>query len=127
MTIPKTGLDKLATVNPILQKLVMRAAEISAQPFTIVQGRRTLSEQKRLYAQGRTSPGPKVTWTMKSKHLSGVAIDFAALVDGKISWNDKLYPTIALAFHLASIELGIPIVWGGQWHNPDLGHIELQQ
>jgi peptidoglycan L-alanyl-D-glutamate endopeptidase CwlK len=116
---------KLVGVKPALVKVVRRAAEISKQPFQVVQGNRTLAQQRIIYAQGRTKPGPIVTWTLKSKHIGGNAIDFAALVNGKISWNAKLYPAIAKAFKQAASDLNIPIIWGGDWKAKDWGHVQL--
>lgn len=124
MALSPASEKKLLKVKPALVKLVRRAAEIGP-PFQVVQGNRTLADQKRLYAQGRTRPGPIVTWTLKSKHIGGNAIDFAALVNGKISWNEKYYPKIGHAFKQAARELKIKIVWGGDWKRRDWGHIEL--
>lgn len=55
-------------------------------PFTairIVQGLRTFEEQNKLYAQGRTLPGPRVTNAKggQSFHNYGLAIDIALLYD----------------------------------------------
>jgi peptidoglycan L-alanyl-D-glutamate endopeptidase CwlK len=116
---------KLANVKPALVRLVRRAAELTKQDFQIVQGNRTQKEQDALYAQGRTKPGKRVTWTRNSKHIGGNAIDFAALVNGKISWNEKLYPAIGKAFKQAAAELGQSMVWGGDWQNRDWGHIQI--
>lgn len=55
--------------------------------YLITCTRRSLEEQKRLYAQGRTIPGKKVTWTLKSKHITGDAFDFVIMVDGKPDWK----------------------------------------
>ena len=49
--------------------------------------KRTVQEQEALYAQGRTTPGPIVTWTLKSKHLTGEAFDFVIMVNGKPDWS----------------------------------------
>jgi peptidoglycan L-alanyl-D-glutamate endopeptidase CwlK len=116
---------KLLGVKPALVKVVRRAAEITKQPFQIVQGNRTVAQQRAIYAQGRTKPGPIVTWTMKSKHIGGNAIDFATLVGGRISWQETHYPAVGRAFKLAAKELKTPIVWGGDWKKRDWGHIEL--
>jgi peptidoglycan L-alanyl-D-glutamate endopeptidase CwlK len=125
MILSPASEKKLVGVKPALVKVARRAAEISKQPFQVVQGKRTPAEQRALYAQGRTKPGPKVTWTMNSRHLGGNAIDYAALVNGKISWNAKLYPAIAKAFKQAAKELKTPIIWGGDWKAKDWGHIQL--
>jgi peptidoglycan L-alanyl-D-glutamate endopeptidase CwlK len=117
---------RLATVRPELQKLTRLAVLLSPKPFAIVQGQRTIAQQRNLYNQGRTTPGKIVTYTLNSKHLGGRALDFAALdKSGDISWDEKLYPDIAAAFQAASKQLGIGITWGGEWRSQDLGHIEL--
>jgi peptidoglycan L-alanyl-D-glutamate endopeptidase CwlK len=117
--------QKLKRVKADLVSVVRRAFEISQRPFSIVQGNRTQAEQDALYAQGRSKRGNIVTWTRKSKHIGGNAVDFAALVNGKISWNDKLYPSIAKAFKQAAAELKTGIEWGGDWKTKDWGHIQL--
>lgn len=55
--------------------------------YIITCTRRTLDEQKNLYALGRTKPGKRVTWTLKSKHLTGDAFDFVIVYDGKPDWK----------------------------------------
>jgi peptidoglycan L-alanyl-D-glutamate endopeptidase CwlK len=117
---------KLKGVKPDLVDVARRASEIGP-PFQIVQGNRTVAEQAAIYAQGRSRPGKIVTWTKHSKHIGGNAVDFAALVNGKISWNDKLYPPIANAFKRAALELRTGIEWGGDWKTKDWGHIQLSQ
>jgi len=50
---------------------------------------RTNEEQAILYAQGRTTPGVKVTNAKpgQSAHNFGLAIDVAILVHGKLDWD----------------------------------------
>jgi len=120
----KTSLDKLDGVHQDLEKLCHRALALSPIDFVIVQGARTQEYQDQLYAQGRTKPGPVVTWTRNSRHIGGFAIDFAAWT-GKIDWNAKYYAPIAGAFKAAAKELNIPIVCGIDWKTPDYGHVEL--
>lgn len=128
----KTSKDRLALVHPDLQKLMTRALELSPIDFSISQGLRTRKEQETLYAQGRTQAalnaigltwvrpikGDIVTWTMKSNHLSGLAIDVAALPHGVLSWNEKFYCDIAAAVQRAAHELMIHVIWGAVWDTP---------
>lgn len=115
----------------------MRAIEITEQDFAIICGMRTKAEQAELYAQGRTKPGPIVTWTLNSRHFSGAdgyghAVD---LCPYPIDWNDpKKFDAIAKAMFAASKELGVSIRWGADWDqdgNPrekgetDSPHFEL--
>lgn len=108
--------QRLAGVDPRLVAVVERAITLSSQDFTVIEGRRTLARQKELYAQGRTKPGPKVTWTLKSKHIDGLAVDLAPWVNGAIDWSaGSRFDAIAKAMFAASADLGTPIRWGADW------------
>lgn len=141
----QNSLNRLATVHPDMQRVAHRAIELTTIDFSITQGKRTLDEQKRLYGKGRTASqcraagvpaeyarpnDKKVTWTLKSNHISGNAIDVAPYVKGKLEYDDNgklgLWPQIANAFKLAACELGVPIKWGGDWEGTtDRPHFEL--
>lgn len=110
----------LKGIHPKLLQLTNRALQLSTHDFLITDGLRTLAEQRAFVAKG-------VSKTMKSKHLTGRAVDFVALVAGKAKWDDVLMTEIAkTGFKAASAELGIPIVWGGDWKGSwDKSHIEL--
>ena len=71
-----------------------------------------------LYAQGRTTAGKVVTWTLDSKHIDGLAVDLAPLnKDGSIDWNDLVkFDRISKAMFKAAEELGIKIRWGADWN-----------
>jgi len=43
---------------------------------------RSQADQDGLWAKGRTTPGPKVTWTRRSKHTERRAVDFAFRMPG---------------------------------------------
>lgn len=97
-----------------------KAAEHENLGFILVCGKRSQKEQDELFAQGRTKPGKKVTWTRSSKHISGNAFDIVAIVDGRVSWDKKDY--------LRMGELGkqLGLHWGGDWKVRDYGHFELE-
>ena len=87
--LSQRSLNRLVGVNENLVSVVKRAIEISEVDFMVVEGLRTKQRQEELYAQGRTKPGKIVTWTMKSKHIDGLAVDIAPCnKDGSINWND---------------------------------------
>lgn len=65
----KLSLARIATLEPDLQRVVSRAMSWQIMDFSVIQARRTQAEQDALYAQGRTVPGPIVTWTRNSNHL----------------------------------------------------------
>jgi peptidoglycan L-alanyl-D-glutamate endopeptidase CwlK len=114
----------LATVVPQLQKLgreLLRRLASEGLTFKVIQGRRTPQEQAALYAIGRTKPGRKVTWTLKSRHLTGRAIDIALFSGKNVVWESKHYDRAGKIGE----ELGL--VWGGRWKGgkTDRPHFEL--
>lgn len=81
---------------------------------------RSQAEQDALYAQGRTSPGRKVTWTKRSNHTSREAVDVVVLdASGKLDWSAESY------LRIGAIAKDIGLVWGGDWKVRDYGHFGL--
>lgn len=108
--------ERLKGVDARLVNVVRRARQLSSVPFLVIEGLRTQARQAELYAQGRTKPGPVVTWTMKSKHIEGKAVDIAPYENGKIDWNDlSKFDALARAMRQAAAELGVVIRWGADW------------
>lgn len=112
---------KLRGVHPDMVKVVERAISLSSIDFTVTEGLRTRERQAQLLAAGASQ-------TMRSRHITGHAVDVAALVAGKVRWDWPLYGAIAAAFKEAARQLGIPIVWGGDWKSlRDGPHFELDR
>jgi peptidoglycan L-alanyl-D-glutamate endopeptidase CwlK len=86
---------------------------------------RSVEEQQKLYAQGRTVPGKVVTKIdgvkIKGMHnfIPSRAIDVAVAVGGEIQWDEPLYhPLVELAARHG-------LVSGGSWpYFKDWPHIE---
>jgi peptidoglycan L-alanyl-D-glutamate endopeptidase CwlK len=111
----------LKGVHPDLVKVVRRAAQITKTPFTVIEGMRTKARQEQLVKAGASR-------TMNSRHLTGHAVDVAALVGGRIRWDWPLYASLADAMKTAAKELGVAIVWGGDWPRfRDGPHFELDR
>lgn len=109
----------LEGVNSDLVKVVRQALALSSVDFGITEGLRTQERQKQLVAEGKSQ-------TMKSRHITGHAIDVFAYPTLSGSWDWKYYEQIASAFKLASSQLGIPIEWGGDWKTlKDGPHFQL--
>jgi len=114
-----SSLGMLKGVHPNMIRVVKRAIELTEQDFKVLCGVRTLADQKDLYAKGRTKPGPKVTWTLNSRHLPaadgfGHAVD---LVPYPVDWNTlSKFDAMAKAMFAAAKELGIKIRWGADWN-----------
>ena len=116
---------RLNTVHPDLQALAHRALEISNVDFGIPSsgGKRNTAEQQSLLKAGKSyADGIKKL----SKHQSGNALDFFAVVDGKASWAIGDLAQVAAAFLQAASEKGVVLKWGGHWKGwKDCPHVEL--
>lgn len=100
--------NRLKGVNPDLVKVVERAIELTEIDFGVTEGLRTIERQRELVRAGASK-------TMKSRHLTGHAVDLVAFVEGKVRWDWPLYYKIADAMKQAAEELKIPLEWGGDW------------
>ena len=110
---------RLIGVHPDLVKVVRLAITRTEVDFSVTEGVRTLEKQKQLLAAHATT-------TLKSRHLTGHAVDLTAFVDGLIRWDWPLYFKIADAMKSAAVELKVPIEWGGDWKSfPDGPHFQL--
>ena len=111
MKLPTVSESRLRGVHPDLVRVVRRCAADWADPetgFIVTCGLRTLEEQKLLYKKGATR-------TLKSRHLTGHAIDLAATVQGQVRWDWPLYSKLAKAMKAAAKAEKVPIEWGGDW------------
>jgi len=111
--LSQRSLDRLDGVKPELVDVVKRAIELTTIDFGVVQGLRTEEEQKALVEKGASK-------TMKSKHLTGDAVDLMAYIGGRGCWELNVYDEIADAMKAAAIELGVSIRWGAAWTVSDL-------
>jgi len=104
---------RLNGVKDELRDVVMRAIELTKVDFGVIEGLRTEKRQKELLASGASQ-------TMKSKHLTGDAVDLMAYIGSRGSWELNLYDDIADAMKKAAIEKNIGIRWGAAWNVNDI-------
>jgi len=115
------SLNALKGVHGDLVRVVKRAAELAPGSFIVTEGLRTLVRQRDLFARGLSK-------TMNSRHLTGHAIDFAPLIDGKVTWKTPAFLPVISAFKQAAADMKVPIVSGGDWRTfKDYPHIELDR
>ena len=117
----KRSIERLQGVKTDLVRVVERAIELSTVDFTVLEGLRSPERQQTLVASGASQ-------TLNSRHITGHAVDLGAWVDNQVDWSWPLYHKIANAMKAAATELGIPIVWGGDWKTfKDGPHFELDR
>jgi peptidoglycan L-alanyl-D-glutamate endopeptidase CwlK len=118
MKLDARSIYRLEGVHPDLVKVVERAAELTDTLFIITEGLRSLERQKKLVSAGAST-------TLRSRHLTGHAVDVAAFVDmdgsgeftsgDNIRWDWPLYGKIASFMKTAAFQVNVPIEWGGDW------------
>lgn len=83
---------------------------------------RDAESQNALYAQGRTTPGKKVTNAQagQSWHNWRRAFDFVPIVNGKAQWND-----LATFERCGKISESVGLEWAGRWKRfKELAHCQ---
>ncbi|WP_447881313.1 M15 family metallopeptidase [Serratia fonticola] len=121
----KRSEGNLIGVNPALVKVVRCALEITTVDFIVIEGVRTVAQQRENVNKG-------VSKTMDSRHLTGHAVD---LLPVGADWSDyKCWLPVLDAMHQAGAELDIKlrfgITWTGNPHDKparflDAPHVEL--
>lgn len=116
---------KLVGLHPDLVKVLRKAISISDIDFTIIEGVRSATRQAALYAQGRTKPGPIVTWVKTSNHQVkedgyGYAVDIypypvSLVLQHKPKEYEPLFDEIAKVMFAAAALVGVTIRWGADW------------
>ncbi len=102
--LSRRSLDRLEGIDDGLQAVIKMAITFTKTDFGVVQGMRTIEQQKELVAKGASQ-------TMKSKHLEGKAFDIMAFINGRASWELSVYDDLADAIKEAATQLNVPICW----------------
>lgn len=100
---------------PRLQRVVDRMWSEHGVRLDLVEGYRSQERQQELFAQGRSTPGPVVTWTQNSLHTAGSAADVYA--DGA-----PLSPDQAATLARVAREEGLRTLYPF-----DSGHIQMDR
>ncbi|WP_306540583.1 M15 family metallopeptidase [Dysgonomonas sp.] len=127
--------NNLLFIHPDLVKVMNEAIKNSPIDFIITDGIRSTEEQRKLYNQGRTTPGKVVTnadgVNNKSNHQVksdgyGYAVDLYPFYNGSAQLNDAKSLKV-ISDHIKSVakELGVNVQWGGDWKFKDYPHFEL--
>ncbi len=108
MSLTARDRKRLEGVHPDLVRVVERAS-LGRVRFIVTEGLRTMERQAQLAREGRSQ-------TMRSRHLTGHAVDLAVLDDdGKARWDAPAYRALAAEVKAAAEVEGVPIGWGGDF------------
>lgn len=111
MKLNTSSIAKLRGVHPDLVRVVNRCAadwKDAETGFIVTCGLRTLAEQKVLVAKGASK-------TLRSRHLTGHAVDLAVTIDGKVRWDWPLYARLSKVMKAAANKEKVLLDWGGDW------------
>lgn len=124
--MPSFGTESKSHLKGVDPRLVAVCnAAIKVIDFAVLDGKRTIEEQRILVARGKSK-------TMNSKHLDGLAVDLAPW---PITWVDtEMFCVLAGVMRAEAHRLGHTLRWGGDWDRDDqtkderfrdYGHFEL--
>ena len=111
--LSERSLGKLEGVNDNMKLVVMKAITLTKIDFGVICGVRSQAEQEELVAKGASK-------TMKSRHLTGDAVDLMCYIGSRGSWELNLYDDVADAMKQAAQDEGVGIRWGAAWQIPDI-------
>jgi hypothetical protein len=117
--LKRLGVDRVMVVETL--------RDLTTQMAYYSRGRMAEADAQAMYAAaglwkiGEAEARQKITWTLDSKHIRGLAIDIAPVKGGHVWW---------LAPHdvwerLGVIGEGHGMNWGGRWKNKDGPHFEV--
>lgn len=119
MSLDERSVSRLQGVHEDLVKVVEIAAADDDIDFIVTEGLRSMKRQRELLAHGATT-------TLKSRHLTGHAVDLAVTINGVVHWDWPLYARLAEHMKKAAAKAGVPIEWGGDWRSfKDGPHFQL--
>jgi peptidoglycan L-alanyl-D-glutamate endopeptidase CwlK len=116
------SLKNLHGIHPDLRRVMDKALQDSPLDFIVIEGLRTRERQKELVASGASR-------RLESRHLTGHAVDILPIgLNGKAAFDWPLYDRVAPAIKSAAEDLGVKIIWGGDWKTfRDGPHFELDE
>lgn len=116
-------IEDLEPKTQALCRQFLTATLAAGYPLRVTHTLRTMDEQAKLYAQGRTMPGPIVTNAKpgQSPHNFGMGFDFC--FEGPTPYPDWRSPLWA---QVGAIGTKLGLSWGGNWTKlKDRDHFEL--
>lgn len=122
---------KIEDLLPVVQekaKAFLAKCEAEGIDILVTSTYRDLESQAALYAQGRTTPGKKVTNAKPgtSYHNWQCAFDIVPLRHGKAVWSTKPGPDLDLWNKVGEIGESCGLEWAARWRSfPEFAHFQF--
>ena len=131
-SIDDLTLDAQAWFKRFVMKVEDEAGMIYGHDWIVTSTYRDQECQDKLFAQGRSDPGPVVTWTRYSRHTGRRAWDIAIRDNktGKLSWDIKVdvnHDNMPDYQQLALLGKSMGLNCGYFWAKRDAAHFELPE
>ena len=114
----KRSAKNLETCSPELQRVCERALSYGVMDFSVIEGKRSLERQLRLYQQGK-SHIDGIERLGKHNHDPSQAVDllpYPKTINDVDVWKDKRRFSVLAGLMLAAAhEEGVELRWGGDW------------
>ena len=110
-----------SSVQDKVKEFILKTDNRFGIKLRVTDGFRTVAAQDKLYAQGRTEPGNRVTNARGgySNHNFGLAVDVVPMQNGQPNFNSTQYPL------LGRIGQSVGLEWGGNWKSiTDMPHFQ---
>jgi len=120
MKLSATSKKRIEGLKPDLLKVIAAVEDACPFPMSVGAdgGLRTLARQKELLAEGKSK-------TLKSKHLTGDAVDLYPLTNDAKAIAPDRYNELAKIVKAEASRLGIKIYWGFDLWGWDKPHYQL--
>jgi hypothetical protein len=109
-------------VSETLRPLAVQMAYYSRSRMSVADVKKMYAAAG-LYHIGDAEAARANTWTLSSKHISGLAIDVFPEIDGNVAWN----PPKEIRDCMGEIGKSCGMVWGGDWPENDFGHYQYKE
>ncbi len=121
-TKPLSQEDKIKSLHPSLQPFARNLIAKGIQhgiPLIITDAFRSIADQNKDYAKGRTAPGSIVTYAKggESFHNYGLAFDVVPVVNGKATYTYDWQK-------IGDLGKSVGLEWGGDFPHADRPHFE---
>lgn len=111
--------ENLNGVHPDRVRVMRLALNYSQMPFSISEGVRSMARQRDILRTGKSQ-------TLRSRQLTGHAVDVVAIPAGVVSWEWDYYAQIAVAVRRAARECAVGVEWDSEWRRlKDGPHFQL--
>jgi peptidoglycan L-alanyl-D-glutamate endopeptidase CwlK len=101
---------RAAGIHPDLLRVLARldAMPTAKLNMMVLEGLRTIERQRELVKKGAST-------TLRSRHLTGHAVDLGVMLGDELRWDWPLYHKAAPIIKAAAAAENVLIEWGGDW------------